>query len=445
MSAWKKTNWGWVALRFAILMVAALILGWWAGAVAWVLLLAMTVLVGWHFYHLYRMDEWTTRTRKHLPNAPGVWGVVMRRVSWRDRHQRDRNRQLRAWLRAFRQAARSLPDAVIMLSKEGNLLWFNNAAHELLGVQAPQDFGHPITNLLRQPEFSRWLQRHQKSVIKPQSLTIHAAQDAQQRLLFQLIPYTGKQNLLLVRDVSQLSRLQTVRQDFVSNVSHELRTPLTVVNGYLEAMEADISDDWAPVLSQMRQQTVRMQSIVEDLLTLAKIETSERAPSTEYVDVERLIRNVREEGEALSQGRHSIHADSGEGGFILGEENELYSAFSNLVSNAVRYTPENQDIYISWTITELGAEYTVRDTGEGIASEHLDRITERFYRVSADRSRESGGTGLGLAIVKHILVRHQAKLEITSEIGKGSTFRCVFPSSRIAPEYSPKSSQQSQA
>jgi two-component system phosphate regulon sensor histidine kinase PhoR len=237
--------------------------------------------------------------------------------------------------------------------------------------------------------------------------------------------------MLLARDISHLNRLEQVRRDFVANVSHELRTPLTVIHGYLELLDPGDVPALAPVLGEMRTQSRRMGQIVEDVLTLSRLETQRHLPE-EHVAMAPLLNTLRREAEALSQGRHRIELHDDAHTDLLGSPKDLHSAFSNLVSNAVRYTPSNGGIVIRWRrIAGGGAEYSVSDSGYGIPADHLARLTERFYRVSSSRSRETGGTGLGLSIVKHVLNLHQARLLVESEPGKGSTFTCVFAAARV--------------
>ena len=255
--------------------------------------------------------------------------------------------------------------------------------------------------------------------------------DPERRLSLRLLPYSEDLWLLLARDVSKLLRLEHMRRDFVANVSHELRTPLTVIHGYLEMLDADDNPEWAPLLAEMRRQSQRMTRLVEDLLTLSRLEARETLPD-EHVAMAPLLASLRREAEALSGGRHRIDLVDAAQVDLLGATRELHSAFGNLVSNAVRYTPDGGEIVVEFSREpDGGASLAVRDTGYGIPASHLPRLTERFYRVSTSRSRESGGTGLGLAIVKHVLGLHGAQLRIASDVGAGSTFACRFSASRV--------------
>lgn len=343
----------------------------------------------------------------------------------------NRARRLAAQLRNLLDVARSFPDALVLLNGECRVRWFNPAAKQLLGLRWPDDRGVALTERFSRTSLGDWLASGAVNA------TIEIAGPASESVTLDstLIPFGHQQKLLLVRDVSDLDRLEKVRRDFVANVSHELRTPLTVIHGYLELLDGEDVPTLAPVLTEMRAQSRRMGQIVEDLLTLSRLEMQQHLVEEEVVLMSSMLASLRKEAEALSQGRHTISVEDAAKTDMLGSTKELHSAFSNLVSNAVRYTPTGGSIFISWRRTSRGIEYAVRDTGYGIPANHLTRLTERFYRVSSSRSRELGGTGLGLSIVKHVLNLHEGRLLIESEPGKGSTFTCVFDASRIvAPE-----------
>ncbi len=332
---------------------------------------------------------------------------------------------LAAQLRDVRDAVGSLPDAVVLLDRQGRVRWLNAAAIHLLELPQRHD-QRPLAEQLAGSELGAWLRTdtHTPATDMP------APADPALRLSVTTMAFGSHLQLLLARDISTLSRLEQVRRDFVANVSHELRTPLTVIHGYLELLDPADVPELAPVLKEMRMQSQRMSQIVEDLLTLSRLETREALPD-EHVAMAPLLVTLRREAEALSQGRHTITVDAGTDADLRGSTRDLHSAFSNLVSNAVRYTPSGGNIVIGWRRTaDGGVVFSVRDSGLGIPAEHLSRLTERFYRVSSSRSRESGGTGLGLSIVKHVLNLHQARLVVESEPGRGSTFACVLDASR---------------
>jgi two-component system, OmpR family, phosphate regulon sensor histidine kinase PhoR len=337
-----------------------------------------------------------------------------------------RSRRIASRLRDLRSAAATLPDGVVLLDHSQHVRWFNHAAEELLGLQSPRDRGRTVADVLRNSELSEWLEDGAREALTD----IVAPGHPNRHITATLIPFGSRQRVLLARDTSHLTRLEQIRRDFVANVSHELRTPLTVIHGYLELLDPEDVPELAPVLDEMRAQSKRMGQIVEDLLTLSRLETQDHVPD-EHVQMAPMLASLRKEAEALSQGRHTVSLDIGTGYDLLGSPKDLHSAFSNLVSNAVRYTPTGGRIAIRWTAIDGGARFSVQDSGFGIPAAHIARLTERFYRVSSSRSRDSGGTGLGLSIVKHVLNLHQARLTIESEPGKGSTFACVFGSERL--------------
>ena len=337
-----------------------------------------------------------------------------------------RSRLLASSLRDLRNAASQLPDAVVLLDQGQQVRWFNHAAEKLLGLRRPHDRGVLLQQRLAPSELSDWLRDGAGEPLND----VVAPGQPDGRLNVSLLPFGDHQHLLLARDISQLNRLAQIRRDFVANVSHELRTPLTVIHGYLELIDPDDVPELASVLGEMRAQSKRMGQIVEDLLTLSRLETQHQV-FDERVPMASLLATVRKEAQALSQGRHQIALESTAEADLLGSSKDLHSALSNLVSNAVRYTPVGGSITIRWQRTAEGAAYSVTDTGFGIPSSHLARLTERFYRISSSRSRDSGGTGLGLSIVKHVLNLHQAQLQIESAPGVGSTFTCHFGHARL--------------
>jgi two-component system phosphate regulon sensor histidine kinase PhoR len=339
----------------------------------------------------------------------------------------SRGRRLARQMRGLRDAAVALPDGVVLLDRAGRVRWINHAAERLLGVRHLQNHGLVLAERLASSEINNWLQGNHAAPLNE----VAAPNDPLCHLSLAMIPVGREQRLLFVRDISTLMRLEQVRRDFVANVSHELRTPLTVIHGYLELLEPEEVPSLAPVLGEMRAQSRRMGQIVEDLLTLSRLEVQESAIE-ELVSLSPLLATLRQEAEALSQGRHEIAFHDDAHCDLQGSPKDLHSAFSNLVSNAVRYTPAGGRIEVRWhREADGGARLAVTDTGYGIPVQHLPRLTERFYRVSSSRSRETGGTGLGLSIVKHVLALHHARLEVTSEPGRGSTFACVFGPERL--------------
>lgn len=332
-------------------------------------------------------------------------------------------------LTRFRRAAQALPDGVVILDSENRIEWCNDTAAAQLGLDPRADAGQAIANLLRAPAFIDYLAARDHSKSAPVNVLIGNAMFA-----LQLIPYGEAQKLLLSRDITQAERVETMRRDFVANVSHELRTPLTVLVGFLETVRELKLDPQRTrdYIGMMQEQASRMHRITEDLLTLSVLESAP-LPAAEHVRVKPMLERLHADAEALSAGRHRISLRAWPTVDLLGSETELASAFGNLVTNAIRYTPEGGEIRIVWRDEPDGSSFTVEDTGIGIAPEHLPRLTERFYRVDRSRSRETGGTGLGLAIVKHTSARHQATLDVESQQGKGSRFTIRFPGKRTVP------------
>jgi two-component system phosphate regulon sensor histidine kinase PhoR len=387
-------------------------------------------LLGYHVWHFARLARWLADPlASKVPEGHGTWGEVLTALH---RHERDavRREQLLAdTLMRFRRAAQALPDGVVILDAENRIEWCNDTAASQLGLDPRADVGHAIANLVRAPAFVEYLTAADHAAAAP----IHVALGAGPLLALQLIPYGEAQKLLLSRDVTQAERLETMRRDFVANVSHELRTPLTVLVGFLETVRELKLDPQRirDYLGMMQEQASRMHRIIEDLLTLSVLESAPPLAG-ERVRMKPLLERLRSDAEALSGGRHAIVLDAEPASDIIGSEAELASAFGNLVTNAIRYTPPGGEVRIVWRDSAEGASFAVEDTGIGIAPEHVPRLTERFYRVDRSRSRETGGTGLGLAIVKHAIARHQATLDIESRPGAGSRFIIRFPDKRTA-------------
>ncbi len=343
-----------------------------------------------------------------------------------NRHTREQG--LLSQIRELRNTVDALPDAVVLLDSDQRILWANPAAGTLLGIHKRRDRGRRLDEIAIGASLGKWLDSKQHET----SFDFVASSDPERHLSVTLLPVGANRHCLLARDTSRLSRLEQVRRDFIANVSHELRTPLTVIHGYLELFDPADIPELAPALREMRAQSQRMRQIVEDLLTLSRLET-QHEPDDEHVAMADMLASLHKEARALSQGKHRIEVHDNADLDLVGSHRDLHSAFSNLVSNAVRYTPEGGRIDICWKAVPEGARFEVLDTGHGIPSEHLGRLSERFYRVSSSRSRDKGGTGLGLSIVKHVLNLHQARLIIESEHGEGSMFACAFDSARIRP------------
>jgi len=386
-------------------------------------------LLGWQYgQRQHIINQLIDRHYRPAYTQYGAWHTVCYLLERNQQQQRARQRRLLQRLQAYRAVAAALPDAVIIIERTTQRIqWFNPAATCFLGLQTPADRGAALMSRLQPLPLAGWLAqgRHAQpllDVVSPVNSAI--------RLHLKLITLSPDYWLLVARDVSQVLHLEQMRRDFVANVSHELRTPLTVLHGYLELLEPEDGsiNDSSPILAQMRKQSWRMGQLVDDLLTLSRLESTPFAEA-EPVLMSGLLHSLHDEAQA--HGQHQVLLEDHATVDLLGCEKELHSAFSNLLSNALRYTPAGGRIRLSFNGDENGAVFAVNDTGPGIAAEHLPRLTERFYRVSRSRSRQSGGTGLGLAIVKHVLERHHARLEIHSTVGEGSTFSCYFSADQV--------------
>ena len=429
-----KQNWrGAVVRRLLLLIGACLLLGLLTGEYAWALAAGLAIHLGWTLSQLLRLHKWL---KEHQPDEPppdgyGLWGEVFDSIYHLQRRNLRARGRLQAVIDRVQESTAALNDAVIMLDNNGNLEWWNRAAETLLGLKTPQDSGQSITNLLRDPRFIDYFERG--SYLEP--LDLPSPINDRRRLQFHITHYGNHEHLMLVRDVTRLYQLEQMRKDFIANVSHELRTPLTVIAGYLETLldnVEDVNPRWLRALQQMQQQGGRMQNLLNDLLLLAKLEATDYPSDNQPVAVDLLLLSIKGDAQALSGERmHRISLEADPHLRLKGSEAELRSAFSNLVFNAVKYTPKEGEIRIRWWGDEQGAHLSVQDSGPGIEARHLPRLTERFYRVDSSRASNTGGTGLGLAIVKHVLLRHRARLEIDSSLGKGSTFTCHFPTQQV--------------
>jgi two-component system phosphate regulon sensor histidine kinase PhoR len=379
-----------------------------------------------------RLAKWLADpSPEDMPDDDGPWGEIYARLHRILREQVASRASLSHALWRFRQAGEAMPDGVLVLDADDRIEWLNPSAEDHFGLTFKRDRGQAVTNLIRSPAFVDYLAAQNYG----EPLLLKGLAEADRVLSVNLVPYGNHEKLLLSRDVTRWERLESMRRDFIANVSHELRTPLTVLRGFLETLsDARASDEkvYRRSLELMTGQAERMQRLVEDLLMLSRLEDSRYPLKEEAVDVPALLHAVLLEAEGINRGQHRI-ASQVAPDWLLASREEIRSAFTNLVTNAIRYTPAGGDILVTWGVEDGAPVLRVRDNGEGIAPEHIPRLTERFYRVDRSRSRSSGGTGLGLAIVKHVLQRHQGRLEITSEVGAGSTFSCVFPATRLAP------------
>jgi len=412
------------ALGFYLL--AGFVVGWVFSLAGFGLFIGTLIFIAKYLWQLRRLTQWLQQPESEPPEAKGIWGEVFDGIYHYQRRQQTSQSHLKQILNRIQDSSQALRDGVVMIDEKGNLEWWNTAAEVLLGLRSPSDLGYPITHLLREPSFVEYYE----SQYYQDPLMIASPLNEDRSLEFQVTLFGANERLILVRDVTKMQRLEVMRQDFIANVSHELRTPLTVISGYLETFSdhaENLSARWQRGLTLMRQQSVRMQQLVEDLLTLSSLETSNFKAEAEPLAIATLINSIKTDALALSEGKHPLVLEVDAALGVYGSEKELRSAFSNLVFNAVKYTPEGTEISLRWYQNAEGAYFEVRDKGQGIDPACLPHLTERFYRIDKGRSSSTGGTGLGLAIVKHVMLRHQGQLEMTSKQGEGSCFTCYFP------------------
>ncbi len=421
---------GYAAARVAGAALAGVLLGALLGRPFGGMALALTAYLLWHLAMLYRVEWWLQhRSVTEPPETGGVWGTVISLVARLHRRKRFHKERFVQLMRQLQLSTAALPNGVVILNAQREIVWFNRMAGRLLGLRRDTDLGVRVENLLREPQFGRYLAKGDYA--NPVIVRRSSPQDSY--LSVQLVAYGDGQQLLLAADVSRQMRLEAVRRDFVANASHELRSPLTVISGYLETLSQDPSLDaeFAVPLAEMRRQAERMNAIVRDLLELSRLEETDERAGGEPLDVAGLMALLRRDVLARPVHPREVRLRIDSDAALIGKESEIHSAFANLVDNAAKYTPPEGAIEMRWWSDIEGGHFAVTDTGIGIPAEHIPRLTERFYRVDPGRSRATGGSGLGLAIVKHVLQRHGAELEIQSTPGKGSTFTCHFPPERV--------------
>jgi len=392
------------------------------------LFLLMLAIIMRQVVQITRFEKWiSTGGRGRAPKMSGIWEEIYYHIYRLKKNDKRRKKKLSKMINQFRQSTEALPDAAVVLGIHDEIDWANKAARDVFGLKA-SDKGQRIPNLIRFPEFIQYLKAedYRECVILPSPVDHHMT------LQVRIVPYGAGLRLLLAQDVTQLKKMERMRKDFVANVSHELRTPLTVLKGYLETLQ-DLDDEQSPLLTtsfqQMQGQTERMQHLVDDLLLLTRLETQQK--KSQCVDVPELLSQICKEGDALENAERRIQLTLESTAHIMGDEQELRSAFTNLLGNALKYSPGDSVVKVRWYQTKTAIILVVDDQGEGIEKANIPKITERFYRVETKRLKKVNGTGLGLAIVKHVLMRHDADLIITSKIGEGSSFCCRFPTARI--------------
>ncbi|MCM2680179.1 phosphate regulon sensor histidine kinase PhoR [Echinimonas agarilytica] len=427
----RSIGWPTFVALFAVLLLLGLI-GWLFNAPLEMIGVGAAGLLFWHYQHMRRLSSYLWRDKRFSPpDGAGSWGVIYDGLYRLQQRNRRRRKDLAKLLKRFRQGAEALPDGAVVISADRTIVWSNQLAQRLLGLRWPEDAGQRIDNLIRHPDFVRYVSNAERSEV----MVLPAPGEAMRMVEFRMMQYDNEQILLMVRDVTQWNRMEQMRRDFIANVSHELRTPLTVVQGYIEMLEdpqALPPEMWQKAHGMMLEQTRRMDSLVSQLITLSRIEAAERSDLDHEIDVPSLLNIISEEAKALgAEKAMQITLEVESGLNIKGDLMEMRSAFSNLIFNAVHYTQPEGEIDIRWYSQNGNACFLVSDNGDGIGAEHIQRLTERFYRVDRARSRKTGGSGLGLAIVKHALSHHSSKLKIQSSLTVGSTFSFVIPAELV--------------
>ncbi len=426
--AWQQHWILWFFVYAVVLSVAFLNYG--GIGVLWAWAIVATWQIARNYWCMSRLlNHLELRSLLSEPNTQGLWSALETLIIRRNKENRQRMSRLAQMLRGYRLAASAMPEGALVVKRTtGGLIWSNKTAKHMLNI-APGDDDLRLPQLLNQPELTTWFEAQD---FDQPLLNVVAPNAAATNLDMFLLPYTAEHSLIVLRDSTAMRKLEKIRSDFVANVSHELRTPLTVIHGYLELIEQQENPELQSIIVEMQKQSHRMNNLVEDLLNLSRLESEKELPE-EIIQSGSLLSTLAQEANALNQHRHTISIHNDFNGALIGSPKDVHSAFSNLVSNAIRYTPTGGTITIGLKNNTLGGvDFYVKDTGFGIPADHINRLTERFYRISASRSRELGGTGLGLSICKHVLNLHQAELLIESEPGKGSTFTCRFPKKRIA-------------
>ena len=425
-------------MQIAGTIVAAALIGAYYGYAVAGALVGSLIVIGWQLSSVHRLEKFmATWNADYLKEGSGIWPRIFSRVNHLRRRGKFHKTQYRDLFREIRRSTNALPDAAIILNSDDEIVFANASAESLVGVHGRADRGRHVSNLIRHPQFIEYLKKGKFE----SGVEIPSAKVAEGWLYCQIVPYAGNQRLLLIRDITERRKMIEMRRDFVANASHELRTPLTVINGYVEAMVDDtaITENWRGPLQQMQQQANRMTNIVDELLELSRIETRGKLGLTDEVDVSQLL--VSAKRTAMVANRvPNIGIEADEGLWLAGSRAEIESLVLNLVSNAVRHTPQEGMVTLSWQRRGEWAELRVNDSGEGIPEHLVPRLTERFFRVAEGRGRDNGGVGLGLAIVKHIVQRHGGELQITSKLGVGTSVTCRFPPGRIVGQ--PETAQQ---
>lgn len=423
----------WRSERYSLflLLLVSLILARLTGSFFFALCVSTIIYLAHHLLHIRRLLQWLQKGQMgHTPHASGIWEEIYYLIFKLRRRNRRRKKQLLRMLDRFRTATAALPDATVILGNHDEIDWFNDAAAKLLNLRR-EDLGQPVTNLIRHPRFTAYLRNaHESATVNLQSPNNDAIQ-----LEIRIVPYGEDSRLLIAQDVTQIRFMERVRSDFVANVSHELRTPLTVIRGYVETLSDMDKDEPLParygkIFQRVEQQTARMQQLIDDLLALTRLESGE-IQTPHPVNIPDLLQSLCEDFDQIPHAHAAISLELESESGLSGNEADLRSAISNLILNAIKYTPADGKIQVRWSVNSKEARIDIADNGPGIPREHIPRLTERFYRVDGIHAQSRPGTGLGLAIVKHALLRHDGELKIESRLGKGSCFTCCFPLARV--------------
>lgn len=426
-ASWQMSrNWRFHTGRLLLAGTGILTAGWAFGHPGKAILAALAAYAIWHFVNICRLYFWIQNPGSAMPASLGLWADIFNRIGSMDQRSRKQKARYLSMIDDFQNVTDAFPDATLIVDEHANLTWFNNAASILLGLTDEEDIGRPLGNLVRSADFNNWLASPDE---KNNRLEIPAPEKENCWLDITTVPIREDQRLFIFRDVSDVHNVAQIRKDFITNISHELRTPLTVMRGYLELMQDRPPDELTDAIDRMHSQAIQMQSMIDDLLDLSRLQAVETHNEEECVDIAAVLLQLKEQAEEISRGNHELLFKVDSGLALHGIKADLESAFRNLIVNALKYTPDGGRVSISWHDSDEGATLRVTDTGIGIPKREIPRLTERFYRVGSNRS-QSGGTGLGLAIVKHVLNGHQARLVIDSEYGVGSQFTCIFPPQR---------------
>lgn len=424
---YKRFVWLNSILRVVLFLSLTITVGYYFDQVTVGIIFGGLVLLAWQYWRLFRLNYWLWHSKQiSPPSTRGVWANIYEGIYAAKLNNRNKRKALGEIIRRFREGTEALPDAALVVDESGEITWCNRLARIELGIRWPEDKKQRVDTCITDPKFIEFL--HAQRFEQPIEIT--SPINPSKVLEIRIAPYEEEHLMLLLRDITRLTQIENMRKDFVANVSHELKTPLTVINGYLEMIPENGEMPalmMQKALDEMRSQSSRMQSLIEDLLVLSRIEASAERAFEKLVNVPQMLWQIQAESEALNrEKKHRIFFDISPILYVYGIETELRSAFSNLIFNAIHYTPNYGVIQVFWGFEGQQAKFSVKDNGDGISSEHIERLTERFYRVDKARSRTTGGSGLGLSIVKHVLSHHNSKLMIESTVGKGAEFSCRF-------------------